>query len=183
LIELKFNGRGGQGVVTLSELFARAAAYEGKSVQSVPHFGAERRGASVVAYTRVSEEKIWLREPVLQPDVLVALDSSLVIENGLYKDVKTGGTIVLNTSKPPTEMKARMSTHSQVLYTVDATGIALKVLEKPIISTPMLGALSTALGLTSLSSIKRAIQFGFPNKNVDLDMESVKTAMESTMSG
>jgi len=178
LIEVVFNGRGGQGVVTSAEIFARAAAYEGKNVQSVPHFGAERRGAPVVAYARISDGKIWLREPVSSPDVVVVLDQSVMNESKIVHDLKTGGIVVINSSKSPTEFKSMFGTESKI-YAVDASEIATKILGRSIVSTVILGALSKATGLITLDSLRHAIRHGLPNANIDLNMRAVEMAASS----
>jgi Pyruvate/2-oxoacid:ferredoxin oxidoreductase gamma subunit len=48
--EIRFQGRGGQGVVLTARMVAIACAREGKCVASFPMYGFERRGAPVVAY-------------------------------------------------------------------------------------------------------------------------------------
>jgi 2-oxoacid:acceptor oxidoreductase gamma subunit (pyruvate/2-ketoisovalerate family) len=180
-IEVVFNGRGGQGVVTSAEIFARAAAYEGRNVQSVPHFGAERRGAPVVAYARISDDKIWLREPVSNPDVLVVLDQSVMSENKIAHDMKTGGTIVLNSPKGASEFKSKFGSEELRIYAVDATGIATKILGRSIVSTVILGALSKATGLVTLDSLSRAIQYGLPKTNIDLNMRALEMAATASL--
>jgi pyruvate ferredoxin oxidoreductase gamma subunit len=179
-IDLRFDGRGGQGVVTLSDLFVRAAAYDGNNVQSIPTFGAERRGAKVAAYARISDKKIWMREPVSNPDVETILDQSLIArENNLVSQVKKEGILVLNSVKSPSEVKSNLNTGLKV-YTVDATGIATNILGRPIVSTLMLGALLTATRIISLDSIKRAIEFGLPSSNIDAQMKAVEFTAKST---
>ena len=49
LVEVRWHGRGGQGVVTVSRLLAYAALLDGKYVQAFPEFGPERRGARSLA--------------------------------------------------------------------------------------------------------------------------------------
>src|SRR5512134_1988725 len=71
--ELRIHGRGGQGAVIASKLLASALFFEGKSVQSFPAFGVERRGAPVTAFLRFSEGPIFLRCEVTAPDDLVVL--------------------------------------------------------------------------------------------------------------
>ena len=181
LIELRFHGRGGQGVVTAAELFARAAAYEGKTVQSIPYFGAERRGALVVAYARVSDNKIWLREPVYNPDIIIILDQSAINEINILDGVKNGGILIINSTRSPSEIKTKLATSLQV-FTADATGIALKTLRRPIVNTLMLGALSTATGLITMDSIRRAILYRFPNVNIQVNMQAVEQTATSTIS-
>jgi pyruvate ferredoxin oxidoreductase gamma subunit len=65
MFEVRLHGRGGQGVVTASDLLALAAFEEGGHAQSFPSFGSERTGAPVVAYCRLSDRDIRTREPVV----------------------------------------------------------------------------------------------------------------------
>ena len=71
MIEVRIHGRGGQGAVTSAELLALAAIEEGKYAQAFPSFGPERRGAPVMAFLRVDDQPIRLREKVYDPDVVV----------------------------------------------------------------------------------------------------------------
>ncbi len=78
MIEIRFHGRGGQGAVTSAELLALAAIGEGKYAQAFPSFGPERRGAPVVAFCRIDEERIRIRANIYEPDIVVVLDASLL---------------------------------------------------------------------------------------------------------
>ncbi len=101
MIEIRFHGRGGQGAVTSVELLALAAINEGKFAQGFPSFGPERRGAPVMAFCRVDDEHIRLRCKILQPDVVVVLDASLLRIQNPPADLRENGIIVLNTAKSP----------------------------------------------------------------------------------
>ena len=75
LVEIIFHGRGGQGAVTAANILVAAALRDGnKGVQAFPFFGAERRGAPVRAFARISEEDIYLRSEIYEPDIVVVLD-------------------------------------------------------------------------------------------------------------
>ncbi|HEC49808.1 MAG TPA: pyruvate synthase, partial [Candidatus Desulfofervidus auxilii] len=78
MLEIRFHGRGGQGAVTCTELIAKAAIAEGKYAQAFPSFGAERRGAPVTAFLRVSDRPIRIRQNIYEPDVIVVLDPTLL---------------------------------------------------------------------------------------------------------
>ena len=64
MFEVRIHGRGGQGVVTAAELLSVAAFAEGRHAQAFPSFGSERTGAPVVAFCRVADQEIRVREPV-----------------------------------------------------------------------------------------------------------------------
>ncbi len=56
--EVRWHGRGGQGSFTIARLLGSAAViHEGKHALAFPSFGPERRGAPVLGFTRISDEK------------------------------------------------------------------------------------------------------------------------------
>jgi len=77
MIRLRFHGRGGHGMKTASRIVGRAAFLEGYFVQDSPLYGAERRGAPITAFTRISEERILERGIVTDPDMVIIADETL----------------------------------------------------------------------------------------------------------
>ena len=71
MLQIRIHGRGGQGVVTAAEMVSIAAFEQGRHAQAFPSFGSERTGAPVVAFCRIDDREIRLREPILAPDVLI----------------------------------------------------------------------------------------------------------------
>src|SRR5512137_1081337 len=96
MIEIKFLGTGGQGVVIASEILARACFEEGLYPQSFSIFGGERRGAPVAAFVRVSDQKIWLKCEIDRPNHLILFDPSLVSEKEVGLQVVPGGMLLFN---------------------------------------------------------------------------------------
>ena len=126
LIEVRWHGRGGQGVVTASDLLAKAAILEGKYAWHAPMFGPERSGAPVVAFTRVSDEVIEIHSGVYNPDVIVVIDPTQVIEVDWYLEgVKDGGTVVVNAKDLPDKLIKEVQKKHLKLFYVDAYTIAL----------------------------------------------------------
>ncbi len=78
MLQIRLHGRGGQGVVTAAEMLSLAAFEQGRHAQAFPSFGSERTGAPVVAFCRIDDAPIRLREPVLDPDVLIVQDPTLL---------------------------------------------------------------------------------------------------------
>ena len=79
LTEIIFHGRGGQGAVTAADLLASAALKSGnEGVQTFPLFGAERRGAPVKAFARISDQEIYVRSQIYEPDIVVVLDTGIM---------------------------------------------------------------------------------------------------------
>src|SRR6201994_1735381 len=64
MFQVRFHGRGGQGVVTAAELLASAAFGEDRYAQAFPSFGSERMGAPVMSFCRIDDKPIRTHEPV-----------------------------------------------------------------------------------------------------------------------
>ncbi|MCC6022045.1 MAG: 2-oxoacid:acceptor oxidoreductase family protein, partial [Desulfurococcaceae archaeon] len=93
---MRWHGRGGQGVWTVSNLLAEAAIREGKYAQSFPTFGPERMGAPIAAFTRISDSEIEIHSDIYEPDVVVVLDSTLVGYEDFISGLKSGGVLLIN---------------------------------------------------------------------------------------
>ncbi|MBI5583897.1 MAG: pyruvate ferredoxin oxidoreductase subunit gamma [Deltaproteobacteria bacterium] len=178
MIEVRFHGRGGQGAVTSAELMALAAIDEGKYAQAFPSFGPERRGAPVVAFLRVSGDRIRVRSKVYDPDVVVVLDPTLLNIVDVAAGLKPEGILVINTSKSFDQLKKEHGFKGR-LAVVDATKIALEEMKVPITNTTMVGALIRATGLIRLESIDQPLQHRF-GKIAERNKKAMQRAFEET---
>ena len=151
MIEIRFHGRGGQGAVTSAELLALAAIGEGKYAQAFPSFGPERRGAPVVAFCRISDERIRIRANVSEPDVVVVLDSSLLKIVNVAAGLKSNGVLVTTSPDSPEKVRQDLKIKNRMAV-VDALKIARELLGVPITNTTMLGSLIRAQGLVKKES-------------------------------
>ena len=186
MIELRLHGRGGQGAVTAANLLVAAALNDGnKGVQAFPFFGAERRGAPVRAFSRISEEDIHLRSEIYEPDIVIVLDESIMDVVDALKGLKKYGKILINTRKKPKEFDF---SNKYNVSTVDATGIALKheilVGGIPVVNTPILGAVPKILDRVTLKSIQKTIKgkwkVELANKNVKATQDAYNQVEVST---
>jgi len=174
MIEIRFHGRGGQGAVTAARLLAEAAFLEGNHCQAFPFFGAERRGAPVMAFTRISKEPIRTHEQVYEPNHVVVLDPTLIEDVDVGSGLKRDGIIVLNSKKAPEKFKGAK------VALVDATAIAIESLGVPITNTTMLGALAKATGVVSLESVKKVVEKKF-EKLAEKNIKAATRAYERTV--
>jgi 2-oxoacid:acceptor oxidoreductase gamma subunit (pyruvate/2-ketoisovalerate family) len=165
MIEIRFHGRGGQGAVVASKVLAVAFFMEGKWAQSFPAFGVERRGAPVLAFTRVDEGEVFLRSYIYEPDQIIVLDPTLVDEGGFPAGLKSDGLIVLNSPHPP---KAYEQLRSYRVTTVDASAIAVEhglgTAGAPIVNSAILGAFARASGIVKIETIMDAVRKEVPAK-------------------
>ncbi len=150
MIEIRSHGRGGQGAITSARVLAYAAVKEGRFGLASQTIMGDRRGAPVIAYTRVDDKRIVVRSPITNPDYLIVLDPTLILAVDLESDLKPEGEIIINATKD-------LGFAHRTTY-VDATGISLKHLGRPVVNTAMLGAFSAATGLVGLEAVVSAAE-------------------------
>ncbi len=178
LFEIRWHGRGGQGVVTASRLLAEAAMFEGKHVQAFPEFGPERTGAPIRGFTRISDEKIRVHSQIYDPNMVVVLDPTLLESINVADGLIKGGKIVVNTGMAPQDLLKKLKIDDAKAYTVDATRIALDVLGRPITNTAMLGAVVKAEPMIELNSIIESVSKRFHGAIGEKNVQAIKRAYE-----
>ena len=180
LIGIRWHGRGGQGAVTSAELVAKAAINEGKYAQAFPAFGAERRGAPVLAFDRISSrEPIRVRAEITEPDVVVVLDPGLLRIVDVTSGLKKKGALIINTRRPLQDIESEFGDKWQ-LAVIDATKIAREVLGVPIANTTMLGALLRVTGVVKLESLSEPLRQRF-GRLAERNINAMKKAFEETI--
>ena len=171
MLEIRWHSRGGQGGVTASKLLAQAAFLEGKHSTAFPVYGAERRGAPIMSFTRISDEEIKVSSQIYHPDIVVVLDDSILDLVNVTEGLKPGGLLVINTNH-----HARLPKGDFRVAAVNVTDIALNLgltlSGAPILNTPILGALAK-LGIVRLDSALTAIKDTFDDeKNANAAREA-----------
>jgi len=180
LVEIVFHGRGGQGSVTAANLFVAAALKDGNiGVQAFPFFGAERRGAPVRAFARISGEEIHLRSEIYTPDIVIVLDESIMGIVDVLKGLKKDGIVLINTTKKSEDFDFSKKYN---VATIDATGIALKhdilVGGIPVVNTPILGAIPKILDRVTLKSIQNVIKNKWKGEGGEINMKAAQDAYD-----
>lgn len=164
MLEIRWHGRGGQGAVTASKILADSALAVGKQIQAFPEYGSERQGAPIKAFTRISDQPITIHSQVTNPDMVVVLDPTLLKVVDVTEGLAEDGKLVVNTTMTPAELRAKLKVKGRSIYTVDATGIALKNLGKAIPNTPMIGALVKATGILEIKGVTDDFRHKFATK-------------------
>ncbi len=167
MFQVRIHGRGGQGVVTAAEMLSIAAFDEGRHAQAFPSFGSERTGAPVVAFCRIADQEIRLREPIMEPDALIIQDPTLLHQVDVFSGLKPDGYILINTSKTFEELglaELVRGREAARLCTVPATEIALRCVGRPVPNVPLLGGFAAVSGILNLDSVIKAINEKFSGK-------------------
>lgn len=181
MLQIRIHGRGGQGVVTAAELLSVAAFGQGRHAQAFPSFGSERTGAPVVAFCRIDDNEIRLREPILEPDVLIVQDPTLLLQVDIFQGLKPEGYVLINSKRSFAELGladiARRFRRER-LSTVPATDIALKHLGRPLPNAVLLGGFAALSGLITLDAVAHAIGEKFSGKVAQGNIAAATEAFE-----
>ncbi len=178
VIEIRFHGRGGQGVVTAANILVNAALRAGMYGQAIPFFGAERRGAPVVAYARISKNPVRVRSSIRKPSVVVILDPMLKDLVNVFDGLREGGIVVINAS-----LKLNLPGSFKLCY-VNAVKIALDlglVLSGwALVNTPMVGALAKVLNIP-IESVEESIKESIEGRLGELNALAARRAYEEVV--
>ena len=167
MFQVRIHGRGGQGVVSAAEMLSQAAFDEGKHAQAFPSFGSERMGAPVMAFCRIDDREIRLREPVMQPDALIIQDPTLLHQVDLFNGLSKAGCMLINSARSFDELGLGQFVQTferKNLCTVPASEFALKHTGRPLPNAALLGGFAAICGQLQFASVARAIREKFPGK-------------------
>ncbi|HNH36406.1 MAG TPA: pyruvate ferredoxin oxidoreductase subunit gamma, partial [Rhodocyclaceae bacterium] len=181
MFQVRIHGRGGQGVVTAAEMLSIAAFEEGRHAQAFPSFGSERTGAPVVAFCRIADQEIRLREPIMEPDALIIQDPTLLHQVDVFSGLKKDGYILINTNKSFDELGLGDFVRDwdpARLCTVSATDLSLKHVGRPVPNVPLLGGFAAASGIIRLESVAKAIRDRFSGKVAEGNVAAAAEAYE-----
>ncbi len=179
MFEVRFHGRGGQGVVTAAELLSLAAFRDGLQAQAFPSFGSERMGAPVIAFCRIDRAPIRRREPIARPDAIVVQDPTLLHHVDVFGGLAADGYVLINSARGIGqlglgELEER---HSPArLLTVPASEIARRRLGRPIPNAALLGGLVALTGAVAMESLEDAICERFDGAAGDANVEAARDA-------
>jgi pyruvate ferredoxin oxidoreductase gamma subunit len=182
MLQIRIHGRGGQGVVTAAEMLSVAAFLEGKHAQAFPSFGSERTGAPVVSFCRIDDKEIRLREPIMEPDVLIIQDPTLFKVIDVFQGIKRDGYLLVNSNKSFAELGLSQAAaklppgHARI---VAASEIALKHIGRPLPNAVLLGAFAALSGTVRLESVTAAIREAFSGKIAEANVAAATEAFEA----
>ncbi len=174
LLQVRLHGRGGQGAVTTAEMLSLAAFLEGHFAQAFPSFGSERTGAPVVAYARIDEKEVRTHEPILEPDVVLVQDRTLLSVVDVFSGISPNGYAIINTEETPEQVAPELCKklpRGHVL-TFPATKFAIQAMKMNKPGAPMLASLAAATKVLKLESVQKSFQTRYPGKVGDANAEA-----------
>ena len=179
MFQVRIHGRGGQGVVTAAELLSVAAFREGRHAQAFPSFGSERTGAPVVAFCRIDDRAIRLREPIMAPDAIIIQDPTLLHQVDVFGGLVPDGYVLINTSRTFEELglgEFMAGLRREHLCTLPATELALKHVGRAVPNAALLAGFAAVSGRISLEAVCAAIREKFPAKIAEGNVAAANAA-------
>ncbi len=171
LLEIRIHGRGGQGNVVAAYLLASAAIDQGYYGQAFPSFGAERRGAPVVAFVRMSDTPVKRRCQVLHPAYLIVQDRALLHVPDVLQGLPEHGRILVNSSRPTAEIQKHVN---REVLALPAAQLAEGFLGRPLPNTALVAAFLTLTGVCSLDTLSKALAERFAGGILDKNLALIR---------
>ncbi|HEY3086719.1 MAG TPA: 2-oxoacid:acceptor oxidoreductase family protein [Jatrophihabitantaceae bacterium] len=181
VFQVRFHGRGGQGVVTSAELLSVAAFLDGREAQAFPSFGSERMGAPVMAFCRVADVPIRVREPVAEPDAVVVADATLLHHVQLFAGLGEEGYALINSTRSWDELGLAEMTRRHFLErltTIPATDIARRHTGRPLPNVCLLGGLAALTRVVSIDALDRAVRERFAGAVAEGNVAAARAAYD-----
>lgn len=187
-IEIRWHGRAGQGVVTAAVTLADVLSSEKDIyVQAFPEFGAEKRGAPILAFNRISKKPIRSHSQVYYPDIVVVTDPSLLGMVNISDGAKEDAIFIMNTTFEISLIRERLSLGERKIYALDAYTIASDELGRAIPNVPLVTALVKVTNLMELEKFKERIKTSLAKKLrseiVEMNLRTIDRAFKEVKEG
>jgi pyruvate ferredoxin oxidoreductase gamma subunit len=180
VLQVRIHGRGGQGVVTTSELLALACFLEGRHAQAFPSFGSERTGAPVASFVRIDDRPVRSHDPVTEPDAVLVQDPTLLRGGGVLVGLSPSGLLVVNVrGELPPGVRPAAGPGVRVL-TVEASETALRLIGRDAPGPALLGALA-ATGVVGPDALVAAVRERFMGRVADANADAVLETYSATL--
>lgn len=185
IYEIRWHGRGGQGAVTAARIVAEAAFLKGyEGVTATPSFGAERRGVPVSAATRFSDAPIHILSQVVEPDIVVVLDQTLLAYKDTVDGLKDGGWLVINSNQDPEDIgfngRFNIATADAAIVCRNLGLIAAGI---TMVNIAILGSIARATKLVDMENLIRVLKMRFNGHAFDTNLRAIKKTYRITKIG
>jgi pyruvate ferredoxin oxidoreductase gamma subunit len=170
MFQVRIHGRGGQGVVTTAELLSLAAFLDGRHAQAFPSFGAERTGAPLEAYCRISAEPIRAREPVRDPDAIIVQDATLRQHVAVFAGLAPRGHVLINSARDWVGLglgRYGAALRPDRTVIMPATELGLAHVGRPLPGAALLGGFAALTRQVSIGAVVAAIRQRFAGPVAD----------------
>jgi 2-oxoglutarate ferredoxin oxidoreductase subunit gamma len=168
-------GFGGQGIISMGQLWVYCAMKEGLEVTFFPFYGAEKRGGIARASVVISSSEI-ASPLVTAPDSTVVMnEDSLPICEAI---ARAGALMLVNS----TLVKSKPKRGDLRVVEVPCTALAEEIGDAKIANVVMLGALAKATGAIKLDHVESVLRSFFPESKhayVPLNVRAIEAGQRA----
>ncbi len=161
-------------------LLASAAFEVGRYCQAFPNFGAERRGAPVMAFVRIDTKPILRRSQIRTPAFLIIQDSGLLSVAGVLDGLHEQGGVLINS---PLSSEELSRSTGKTVVSFAATSMALQMTGKPLANVALLSAFASLTGLLPQEALVKALSARFKGEVLDKNLKLADTAANQVPTG
>lgn len=177
MLQIRIHARGGLGGKSLAQLIAESALKLDNYMQAFPEYGPERTGAPLRAFVRIDNKPIRTHEPILNPDISIVLDETLLVSGKVIEGMTNANILIVNTEKTKQEIKDILKNFGGEIYVIPATRIALETIGANKPGSPIVGALCRFTKLINLDVLKEDVAHKFAKKG-EVIVEANKKAID-----
>jgi 2-oxoglutarate ferredoxin oxidoreductase subunit gamma len=170
-----FAGFGGQGIISLGQIWVYCAMQEGKNVTCFPFYGAEKRGGIARTSVIVSDEEIASPLVTVPDSVLVMNPDSLPLCEGM---LKPGGLMLINASL----VKEGPRRGDIQVARIQAQHKAEQLGNSRFANMVALGAMAKLTGALRLTNLEAILKKFFPldkHRFISLNMDAIQIGYEA----
>ncbi len=162
MIEVRFHGRGGQGVKIASRILGRSGFLAGLYSQDFALFGAERRGAPVVSFTRLDEQPIATRGYIDTPTLIVLMDYSLLKEapEQIFHGVDAATPVIINGNAIDRSLPNLELPVANFVF-IDLSTHCRRIIGRPVVSAAAAAAVAKCISAISVKTLVEAVRVEF----------------------
>ena len=152
-------GFGGQGVLLMGEILAKAALLEGKGVSWLPAYGPEMRGGTANCAVVIEEEGEVVSPVVFEPEVLVAFNKPSYLK--FLPRVAKEGIVIVNSDLVDVKISSPVK---QVFLPANQECLALGSMK--MVNIYLLGAVVALTSVVKTENLLTILQDIFGKKGV-----------------
>ena len=172
-----FAGFGGQGVISMGQIWVYCAMQEGKNITFFPFYGAEKRGGVTRASVIVSDEAI-ASPLVTSPDSALVMnrDSLPLCEEMLKKN----GILLINSSL----VRENPRRNDINVLKIEANGIAERIGSTRFANMVALGAMAKLTGALSLGHIEDILRKYFSSDKhhfIPMNVQAIEAGIKAVL--
>ena len=164
IYQIRIHSRGGQGAKTAAQIIAEASIEEGEFAQAFSEYGPERSGAPMKTFLRISKKPINVHSQVQTPNMVVVLDPSLLLNIDVTEGLADEGIVLVNTCDSVESLKNKLNKKNCKIYTINAKGIAMRIIGRDLPNTAIMGAIIKLVPLIPYEHAIEETREKFENK-------------------